>query len=67
MEVVVRINSSSTNGQKLLRNLKRYPEDVSFDNPAFSDLVPEGYIKSVDFWELQKLKTEKFCKENGIL
>ena len=67
MEVVVRINSSTPNGKKLLKDLKQYPEDVSFDNPALAEDAPEGYIKSAEFWQLQKLKTEKFCKENGIL
>ena len=67
MEVIVRINSTTPTGKKLLKDLKQYPEDVVFDNPAVSDTLPEGYIKSSDFWELQKLKTEKFCKENGVL
>lgn len=67
MEVTIKINTSTSTGRRLLNNLKRYPNDVFFENPATSGETPRGYLRSDEFWELQRLKTEKFCKENGIL
>lgn len=67
MYVNVRINSKTPRGKQLLKELKRYPETVKFDNPAESGIVPEGYVTAEEFRERVKKKIMESCKENGII
>ena len=38
----VRIDDNTRNGKKLLAEIQRYKKGVEFDNPAKTDIVPEG-------------------------
>ncbi len=67
MYVNVRINSKTPRGKQLLKELKRYPKTVKFDNPAESGIVPEGYVTAEEFRKIAMEDTIKFCEENGIL
>ncbi len=67
MTVTVKINTDTPRGKALVKELRRYPKTVTFENPAETGIVPEGYMSSEEFWHLQEEKTKKFCLENGIL
>ena len=67
MTVTVKIDNSTARGKALIKELQRYPKTVTFENPAETGIVPEGYMTSKDFWKLQEEKTKQFCKANGIL
>lgn len=67
MYIHVKINSETARGKQLIKELKRYPKTVKFENPVESAAVPEGYMTSEEFRKIALEDTEKFCKENGLL
>lgn len=44
MQVTVKINADTPTGKRLIKQLNRYPETVTFDTPIVSDAAPEGYV-----------------------
>ncbi|HHV86615.1 MAG TPA: hypothetical protein GXX42_12510 [Petrimonas sp.] len=67
MYINVRINTQTERGKQLIKQLRRYPKTVKFDNPTESGVVPEGYMTSGEFRKTAMEDTVKFCKENGLL
>ena len=49
MTVTVQIESSTATGQKLITELRRYPDVVRFVEPdQISEAIPEGYVPVKD-------------------
>ncbi|MDO5664245.1 MAG: hypothetical protein Q4G63_03180 [Bacteroidia bacterium] len=67
MYVNVKINTQTERGKQLIKQLKRYPKTVKFDNPAESEIVPEGYMTSDKFRVSVKRKINEYCDKHGIL
>lgn len=67
MFVNVRINTQSPRGRKIIKELKRLPKAVEFDNPAVSGIIPKGYMTADDFKKSVINKINNYCDKNGIL
>ncbi len=63
----VRIDDSTRNGKRMVKELSKYRKGIEFDNPAVSGVVPEGYMTSEEFRKRTLDHINKLCKENGIL
>jgi hypothetical protein len=44
MEVSVKINADTPVGKRLLKTLRNYPQDVTFESPTVAETPPEGYV-----------------------
>ena len=63
----VKIDDNTRNGKKIITDLRRYRKGVEFENPAVTDVVPEGYVSGDEFEKQVKENIDSYCKEHGIL
>lgn len=49
MTVTVKIDTSTSRGKALVKELQRYPKTVKFENPVETGVVPEGYMTVEEF------------------
>ena len=42
----VKIDDTTPNGKKIIKDLRRYRKGVEFENPAETGIIPEGYMTS---------------------
>ena len=66
MTVTVKINTDTPRGKALVKELRRYPKTVTFENPAETGIVPEGYMTLEEFRIEAKKSITKILTENGI-
>ena len=66
MTVTVKINTDTPRGKALVKELRRYPKTVTFENPAETGIVPEGYMTLEEFRIEAKKSVKKILEENGI-
>lgn len=66
MTVTVKINTDTPRGKALVKELRRYPKTVTFENPAETGIVPEGYMTLEEFRIEAKKSLTKILTENGI-
>jgi hypothetical protein len=67
MEVSVKINADTPVGKRLLKTLRNYPQDVTFESPAVCESPPEGYVTQEEFRKTVLEDTQLFCRKHGIL
>ena len=61
MTVTVKINTDTPRGKALVKELRRYPKTVTFENPAEAGIVPEGYMTVESFREgMHKFISEQY-------
>ncbi len=61
MTVTVKINTDTPRGKALVKELRRYPKTVTFENPAETGIVPEGYMTVESFREgMHKFISEQY-------
>lgn len=63
----VKIDDTTRNGKKILKDLRRYRKGIVFENPAETGVIPEGYVTSEEFRKIVKEKVQKFCEDNEIV
>jgi hypothetical protein len=63
----VKIDGSTPTGKKIIKDLRRHPKTVKFENPAETGVVPEGYMTGEEFWDLAKKDLDNICKKHGLL
>lgn len=63
----VKIDDSTVNCKKMLKELSKYKKGIEFDNPAVSRVIPEGYMTGDEFAKRVKESVTKFYKENGLI
>ena len=63
----VKIDDSTVNGKKMIKELSKYKKGIEFDNPAVSGVIPEGYMTGDEFARRVKESVTKFYKENGLI
>jgi hypothetical protein len=65
MTITVQINTDTEAGQKLITELRRYPDVVQFVEPdLIAESIPEGYVSLKDGIE-EVRKHVKSMYENG--
>jgi hypothetical protein len=67
MIYTVKIDDSTRNGKRMMKELSKDSEGVEFENPAITGKIPEGYMTSEEFEKKTIEHINKICKENGIL
>ena len=67
MIYTVKIDDSTRNGKRMMKELSKDPEGVEFENPAITGKIPEGYMTSEEFEKVAIEKVNKFCEKHGIL
>ena len=45
----VRIDDTTRNGKRMVKELSKYRKGIEFENPAVTGVVPEGYMTSEEF------------------
>ena len=60
----VKIDESTMNGKKLMREVRRYKKGVSIEN---SFVIPEGYMTSEEFRRQVKEGIKSRLQANGYL
>ena len=63
----LKIDDSTRNGKKIIKDLRRYRKGVEFENPAVTGVIPEGYVTSEEFRKTVKENLLKKFSENGNL
>jgi len=63
----VKIDNSTRNGKKIIKDLLRYRKGVEFVNFAETGVIPKGYVTSEEFRKIAKEKVQKFCDDNGFV
>lgn len=63
----VKIDDSTRNGKKILKELSHYRKGIEFENPAETGIVPEGYMTSEDFKAESRKDLDEICRKHGIL
>ena len=63
----VKIDDTTRNGKKIIKDLRRYRKGVVFENPAETGIIPEGYVTSEEFRKTVKENLLKKFAENGNL
>ncbi len=66
MQVTVKINSETPTGKRLIRELRKHPKTVEFENSNSSDGIPEGYITLEEFRVLAKERIFDKIKQHGL-
>ena len=79
MEVIARINIDTPEGREIVERLRKYPEEVSFEENIVSEPEtayetqkktesnpPEGYVTLEEFRIEAKKRVRKLLNENGI-
>ena len=67
MYINVKINTQTSRGKQLIKELRRYPKTVKFENPVETGVIPEGYMTAEEFRASVKKKINNYCDEHGIL
>ena len=66
MTITVQINTSTTTGKRLEKQLRRYPEAVQFIEPSTaSDIIPEGYLTLKDGFNQVREHVKSVYKNNS--
>ena len=63
----VKIDDTTRNGKKIIKDLRRYRKGIVFENPAETGVIPEGYVTSEEFRKTVKENLLKKFAENGNL
>lgn len=63
----VKIDGSTPTGKKIIKDLRRHPKTVKFENPAETGVVPDGYMTGEEFAGNVKSRLKDFYKANGLL
>lgn len=63
----VKINDETPTGKRILKNLRKQPSVVKFENSTMNSIPPEGYMSGDEFFSGIKKELMKRCKENGLL
>ena len=63
----VKINDTTPNGKKIIKDLRRYRKGVEFENPAETGIIPEGYMTSEEFSDKSKNDLDENCRKHGLL
>ena len=64
----VYIDDATSDGEKILRELRHYKKEVRFEEPTTSNnSVLEGYMTSEDFWKEADRRIINVCKQYGVL
>jgi len=63
----VYLDDEYINVQKLPEEMQRQKEGVRFGNSIESNIAPEGYMSSEDFWKEADKRIIKVCKQYGVL
>ena len=67
MTYTVKIDGSTPTGKKIIKDLRRHPKTVKFENPAETGIVPEGYMTGDEFSKNVKSRLKEFYQANGLL
>jgi hypothetical protein len=62
----VHLNDEYTDVRDLQKKTRRYRRGVRFENPADSNIVPEGYMTVEQFQTEAKASLTKLLNEHGI-
>ncbi|MDR2498427.1 MAG: hypothetical protein LBD28_03190 [Tannerellaceae bacterium] len=62
----VYLDDTTAEGQRLLKELSRCKEGVSFEKPPVEPSVPEGYMGLEEFRKSAKESLTQILKERGI-
>jgi len=62
----VHLDNKHVSGRKLLKEIHRYKQGASFENPANSNVTPEGYMTVEEFRTEAKISLTKLLNEHGI-
>ena len=63
----IKIDDTTSNGKKILNDLRRYRSGVEFENPAITGKIPEGYVTGDEFEKKVKESFEIHCKKSDII
>jgi len=63
----VHLDDSFLNIRALIHELRLLNQGVRFENPETSDIAPEGFLTSDEFWKEADKRIIKVCKQHGIL
>lgn len=63
----VKIDDSTRNGKKMVKELSKYRKGIEFENPAISGEIPEGYMTSEEFRKNTREHLDNIFRENGLL
>jgi len=67
MTYTVKIDGSTPTGKKIIKDLRRHPKTVKFENPVETGIVPEGYMTGNEFWGSVKEELKTYYNQNGLL
>jgi len=63
----IHIDDSTLKGKRIIKELQKEPKVVHFDNPTFTNTLPDGYMSSANFRVAVKRGLKVKLKENGYL
>jgi len=67
MTITVQINTTTTIGKRIAKQLRRYPEAVQFiEATTVSEQIPEGYISLKDGFDQVREHVKSVYRSNSI-
>jgi len=67
MTITVQINTTTTVGKRIEKQLRRYPEAVQFIEPTIvSEPIPEGYVSLKDGFDQVREHVKSVYRSNTI-
>jgi len=64
---IVKIDDNTTTGKRLINNLRKYPENVEFEERIPSKNTHEGVYSLEEFRKIAIEKGNHFCDKHGII
>jgi hypothetical protein len=66
MTITVQINTTTTVGKRIEKQLRRYPEAVQFIEPIVSETIPDGYVSLKDGFDQVREHVKSVYRSNSI-
>jgi hypothetical protein len=63
----VRINDNTSNGKRIIEELRANKKEVEFVTTPVNSSAPEGYMTGDEFWTQSKKNIDIICKKHGLL
>jgi hypothetical protein len=67
MIYTLKIDDNTPIGKRLIHELRKYHNEVTFENPSLTGEAPEGYMTGDVFFSGIKEELKKRSQENGLL
>ena len=66
MIYTVKIDDKTPTGKRIITELRKHRKVVEFENPAVTEIVPEGYMTSEEFKTESRKDLDEVCQKHGI-